>query len=188
MADILSSAQTPNAPTDTSTPTDDPVAPQVPAAPESLEENMLLAGPPPLPIPDLPYSQHAQKEAVSPSVPPPQEPQVPISMPKSSSPRRVNIGATVSVLMLLLVTVPLSVFYVSQKNQVSDTRSEAAYVTSENNLYVANLDKTSFSVIWKEQFPAKGCAVAKNKKTQKEIKVCDNILSRMHLIHFTNLS
>lgn len=188
MADILSSAQTPSAPTDTSTPTDDPVAPQVPVAPESLEENMLLAGPPPLPIPDLPYSQHEQKEAVPPSVPPPQEPQAPISMPKSSSPRRVNIGATVSVLMLLLVTVPLSVFYVSQKNQVSDTRSEAAYVTSENNLYVANLDKISFSVIWKEQFPAKGCASAKNIKTQKETKVCDNILSRMHLIHLTNLA
>ncbi|MDP1722854.1 MAG: hypothetical protein Q8L37_06640 [Candidatus Gottesmanbacteria bacterium] len=184
MADILLSAQTQSVSTGTQTPGDDPV---VPTIPDTLVSNNPPPDAPPLPVPDLPFSKHEQEVSVPLADSPSPEPQAP-PLPKTISPRRINSSAALSVLILLLVTVPLSVFFVSQKKQVADPRSQAAYVTSENNLYIANLDKTSFSVIWKEQFPAKGCAVAKNTKTGMEAKVCDNILSRMHLIHLTNLA
>lgn len=190
MADILSSAQTTTPPSDPQVPTSDPVVPLSPPAPTSPDAIKPLSDTPPLPMPDLPFSQReaGQVEHTPPADTQPTQVQTMTPTTQSPSPRRVNIGATVSMLIFLLVTVPLSVFFVSQKNQVAETRSEAAYVTSENNLYVANVDKTSFSVIWKEQFPAKGCAVAKNTKTKQETKVCDTILSRMHLIHLANLA
>lgn len=186
MADILSSAQTPNVLTGTQTPGGDPI---VSPTPDTLVSNNPPPDGPPLPVPDLPFSKHEQDENTpAPVISPPSEPQAPIATSKPASPRRINIGAALSMIILLFVTLPVSVYFVSQKKQVADPRSEAAYVTSENNLYVANLDKTSFSVIWKEQFPAKGCAVVKNTKTGTETKACDNILSRMHLIHLTNLA
>lgn len=191
MADILTSAQTTTPPANTTAPATDPVVPLSPAMPSTPDDNKPIPEAPPLPVPDLPFSQRESgpvENATPPATTPSEPEQTIVAQQPASSPRRMNLGATLSVLMLLLVTLPLSVYFVSQNKQVADTRSEAAYVTSENNLYVANLDKTSFSVIWKEQFPAKGCAVVKNKKTGTEKKVCDDILSRMHLIHLTNLA
>ncbi|MEK7544154.1 MAG: hypothetical protein AAB557_04750 [Patescibacteria group bacterium] len=134
---------------------------------------------------DLPYSSHAHQnnnnqstisnDSVVPTETPP--------MPKSPRPT----GAAVSTLLFLFVTLPLSVYFISQQRALTDQRSKAAYVTKTSELYVANLNKTSFSVIWKEEIPAKGCAVAKNIKTQKETRACDDILSRMHLVTLTNL-
>lgn len=129
-------------------------------------------------IPDLPF-RHG---GTAPSASIPTEPLPP---PIVHRPSR-RIGMLTSVL-LLLVTLPLSVYFVSQQRQLADSRSKAAYVTSENKLYIANLDKTSFSVVWKESLPSKGCAMAINATTKKEIKKCDTSLSNMHLVTLTGL-
>lgn len=177
MPDILTSAQTQinNAATQPLL-KDEALLPKTVNVPDPILEKL-----------DLPFSSHTKESS--------DEQKTPItpSDPTKSSPipppvkRRHYKPALVALLFFLLVTIPLGAYFVSQQKQLTDTRSKAAYVTSENKLYIANLDKTSFSVVWKESLPSKGCATAINTKTKKESKQCDTSLSTMHLVTLTGL-
>ncbi|OGG14938.1 hypothetical protein A2875_03175 [Candidatus Gottesmanbacteria bacterium RIFCSPHIGHO2_01_FULL_46_14] len=149
-------------------------------AAQKLQDAPLLKEEAVLPPPSQPADDIMNAVLDTPPPPPPSSP-----LPKKSRFSRMNI--IVASLLFLLLTIPLAVYFVSQQRQLADTRSKAAYVTSESKLYIANLDKTSLSVIWKEQADSKGCAMAKNTQTKKETKACDDTLSRMHLITLTNL-
>lgn len=133
-------------------------------------------------IPNLPFRHGGT--APSPSLQ--DEPAPPPIDPPTHRHHSRHIGV-LTVVFLLFITLPLTAYFVSQQRQLTDTRSKAAYVTSENKLYIANLDKTSFSVVWKESLPSKGCATAINTKTKKESKQCDTSLSTMHLVTLTGL-
>lgn len=182
MADILSSAQK----SGFDTPGGNPAGAQPPVQ----SDTALPESPADIALPDLPFSAHGTQADIQSTTSEALQAETP-SAPEAPSPphqKKINVGKALSIILLLFVTLPLSVYLVSTKNEIADTRSEAAYVTSENNLYVANLDTESFSVIWKEQLPSKGCAVAINTKTKQETKVCDPMLSRMHLLHIPNLA
>ncbi len=112
-------------------------------------------------------------------------PAAPPAAPKAQNGKSKSLIA--SLVLFFLLTIPLSAYVVSQQQALTDQRSKAVYVTKASEFYVANLDKTSFSVVWKEDVPAKGCVSAKNTKTQKETRTCDEILSRFHLVTLTGL-
>ena len=214
MPDILSSAQTQTDDAPKQPAAVPPVAPPPPMDPPADIPN--TTAPLPVQIPDheppaatdpapelnLPFSQHAQTEPAipkndvplasqvhQPAIDLPTEPAPvpaappPVSVAKNGKPK----SAIVSLVIFFLLTIPLSAYFVSQQRALTDQRSKAVYVTKPSEFYVANLDKTSFSVAWKEDVPAKGCVSAKNTKTQKETKACDDILSRFHLVTLTNL-
>jgi len=123
MVDILNNAQ----PTDSTT-TGSPSMPPEPP-PQPLEVATIDQPPSPPPDPLIAQPNQDIKPIVSPS-----ETQVtpsPLSNPtfrKKKSPK----GFLLAVVLLLLITLPLAVFYVSQQNQSNDLRSRAAVYLGES--------------------------------------------------------
>lgn len=112
----------------------------------------------------------------------------------------------ITALLFLLVTLPLTVFVVSQQQKLAEVRSKAAeatpapaaqmpapspkaitYTTQLNTIYVGNLDSQSFSVWWRTNAPDKGCVTVTNIKDGKQTKQCDEKLIRTHLIDIAGL-